>query len=725
MSKLTRKRAPATCHKLQTSDEDLQVIDHDDLVYMLFLLHLIRAFELEVLALKDEDLIHGPVHVSVGQEAVAAAVSVVLRKTDLVASTHRAHGHFLSKAFVYYAPDGYAPLRSPVTPDLQRAVDRTLAEIMGLRDGWCGGRGGSMHLYDATSGNLGSNAIVGGGIPIATGAAWAQRLQDRDTVVVSYFGDGAINQGCFHEVANMAALWSAPVLYLVENNLYAVGTCTDESSYVEDLALRSLGYGFDSLIADGMDPVNMYVAVRDVVDEMRRKPFPFLIEAKTYRYYHHGGGLPGSAFGYRDKGEETRWQKKDPCTTFPRRLVELGIISQKDDERLRATADEMVEHAVNAYTARQKDQRLIPATLWPPAESASEDVRCQDDVLDDVKFVEQEDFSEFETMTYVQAIAGVILRNMERDDRVIVFGEEVANLRGGAYAATRGIKEVFPERLVNTPISETGFVGMAGGLASVGLRPVAEVMFPDFAMMASDQLFNQIGKLRHMYGGRVCFPVVVRTRVAIGFGYGGQHSMDPSALFALFSGWRIIAPSNAFDYIGLFNIAMRFKDPVLIVEHGKLYAEEFQVPAGTKDYHVPYGKAKVVRPGTDVTVLTYLTGVQKCVQAADELDAEGISAEVIDLRTLDYTGMDYETIGASVKKTGSVLIVEQGPRSLTLGGRISDEIQERFFDYLDCPTAKVTALDVPPPVSRKLEEAVLPSLTQIKEHMARSGRHMA
>ena len=433
MSKLIRKRAPATCHRLQTTDEDLrQAIDHDDLTYMLFLLHLIRAFELEVLALKDEELIHGPVHASIGQEAVAAAVSVALRKTDLVASTHRAHGHFLSKAFVYYAPNGYSPLRDPVTPELQRAVDRTLAEIMGLEDGWCGGRGGSMHLYDATSGNLGSNAIVGGGIPIATGAAWAQRLQDRDTVVVSYFGDGAINQGCFHEVANMAALWRAPVLYLVENNLYAVGTCTGESSYVEDLALRSLGYGFDSLIVDGMDPVNTYVAVRDAVDRMRREPFPFLIEAKTYRYYHHGGGLPGSAFGYRDKGEETRWQKKDPCATFPQRLVDQGIISQEDDARLQALAGEMVQHAADAYTARQDGERVIPAGLWPSAESASEDIRCEDDVLDGVTFVEQEHFSEFKTMTYVQAIAGVTLRNMEKDDRVIVFGEEVANLRGGA-----------------------------------------------------------------------------------------------------------------------------------------------------------------------------------------------------------------------------------------------------------------------------------------------------
>jgi 2-oxoisovalerate dehydrogenase E1 component len=729
MGKLVELKAPAVCHRLETSDADLQAIGRNDLVRMLALLYLIREFETRVLELKDADLIHGPVHASIGQEAVAAAVGVVLRRSDMVASTHRAHGHFLSKALMYYAPDGYRPLRDGVTPNMQEAVDRTLAEIMGLQDGWCGGRGGSMHLYDAESGNLGSNAIVGGGIPIATGVAWAQRIQQNDSVVVSFFGDGAINQGCFHEVANMAALWAVPVLYLVENNLYAVGTCTAESSCVEDLALRSVGYGFDSLIVDGMDPVSVYVAVRDAVEAMRREPFPFLIEAKTYRYHHHGGGLVGSAFGYRSKDEEAEWRGKDPLVTFPEKLLRLGMMAEVENERLRTMAQASVERATDLATEGREGRRYIPAARWPAAASAGQDVRCEEDVLAGERFSEREDFDQFGPMTYVQAVAGVTLRNMERDERVIVLGEEVANLRGGAYAATRGIKEVFPGRLINTPISETGFVGMAGGLASVGLRPVVEIMFPDFALMASDQLFNQIGKLRHMYGGQVCFPIVVRTRAASGFGYGGQHSLDPSGLFALFSGWRVVAPSNAFDYVGLFNTAMRFDDPVLVIEHGMLYAEEGEVPTGAAgehlmDYFVEYGKAKVVRPGTDVTVLTYLTGVQKCLQVADRLATEGISAEVIDLRTLDYTGMDFATVGESVKKTGSVLIVEQGPRSLTLGGRISDEVQERFFDYLDCPVGKVAALDVPPPVSKKLEEAVLPSLDQIETYMVLGGRHL-
>ncbi len=724
MSELIEQKAPATCYRLEVSNEDLGSIGKRDQVQMLFLLHLIRAFESELLNLESMDLIHGPVHSSIGQEAVASAVATTLQKSDMIGSTHRAHGHFLSKAVVYYAPDDYDALTDDITPEMQEAINKTLAEIMGLRAGWCGGRGGSMHLYDGESGNLGSNAIVGGGIPLATGAAWAQKIQETGNLVVSFFGDGAINQGCFHEVANMAELWSAPILYLVENNFYAVGTCVEGSSCVEDLGLRTLGYGFDSMIVDGMDVVSMYTAMKRITQQMRQDPAPFLLEAKTYRFYHHGGGMAGSAYGYRDRDEEEQWREKDPLTTFPAQLYDIGALDEADNEHLREMAQAAVDKAVNFCTEEENGRIYIPEGNWPDPSTATDHIRAGEDALADVKFVEEQDFSDFETKTYGEAIAAVTLRNMVKDERVITLGEEVANLGGGAYGATRGIKEVVPERLFNTPISETGFVGMSGGAASVGLRPVVEIMFPDFALMSSDQLFNQIGKLRHMYGGRVTFPVLLRTRIAIGYGYGGQHSMDPSAFFALFSGWRIVAPSNAFDYVGLFNTAMRYNDPVLVIDHGKLYDDEGRIPADNLDYHVQYGKAKVRREGSDVTVLTYLTGVKKCLQVAEELASEGISAEIIDLRTLDYTGMDYAAIGASVRKTGSVLIVEQSPRSLSLSGRISDEIQERFFDYLDCPVREVTGLDVPPAVSRKLEEAILPSLEEIKAQMKRGGRHM-
>jgi 2-oxoisovalerate dehydrogenase E1 component len=240
--------------------------------------------------------------------------------------------------------------------------------------------------------------------------------------------------------------------------------------------------------------------------------------------------------------------------------------------------------------------------------------------------------------------------------------------------------------------------------------------------VACDQLFNQIGKLRHMYGGQARFPLVARTRVAIGQGYGGQHSMNPVGLFGLFSGWRILAPSNAFDYIGLFNTAMRFNDPVLIVEHADLYEKKARVPIDNLDYFVAYGKARVVRPGRDVTCLTYLTGVNDSLKAAEELARDGLDVEVIDLRTLDYSGIDFDTIGRSLEKTGLVLILEQVPRSMGLAGRISDEIQERFYDLLDGPVEKITAADVPPPVSRALETAMLPDGELIKRRLRMVGK---
>lgn len=721
MSKRIALPPPAVCERLAVDGDDRRAIPPRDHERMLALLHLIRAFELRVLDLKDADLVHGPAHTSVGQEAVAVGVAAALHTTDMIASTHRAHGHFLAKALLYYAPADWSPLLGETTPAMYDAVYRTLAEIMGLAAGWCGGRGGSMHLYDRASGNLGSNAIVGGGIPLATGAAWAERIRRRDTVVVSFFGDGAINQGCFHEVANMAALWGVPILYLIENNLYAVGTCTNESSNVCDLAQRTLGYGISSLIVDGMDPVAMYIAVRDAAQAMRQTPFPYVIEAKTYRHYHHAGRLAGSAYGYRTGEEEAAWLALDPLTTYPRQLIAEGVLSDGDNQRLVAWAQALVDRATDACTEMVDGKRIIPAANWPAPGSAALHLRGGEQALAGATYRERGDAATIETRTVVQAIAAVTRRAMERDERVIVLGEEVANLRGGAYQATRGVAEAFPGRVFNTPISETGFVGMAGGAASVGLRPVVEIMFPDFALMASDQLFNQIGKLRHMYGGQISFPLVLRTRIAIGYGYGGQHSMNPVGLFGLFGGWRIVAPSNAWDYIGLFNTALRLDDPVLVLEHGMLYDTAGETPAGDLDYLVPYGVARVARAGSHLTVLTYLTGVRACQEAAETLAGEGLEIEVLDLRTLDYVGMDYAAIGASVRKTGAALIVEQAPRSQGLGARLAAEIQGRWFDALDAPVSHVAALDVPPPVSRRLEAESLPTIEDIRVAMRRAA----
>jgi 2-oxoisovalerate dehydrogenase E1 component len=299
---------------------------------------------------------------------------------------------------------------------------------------------------------------------------------------------------------------------------------------------------------------------------------------------------------------------------------------------------------------------------------------------------------------------------MERDPTVVVLGEDIHRLKGGVSGATRGALERFPERIFATPIVENGFVGLGLGAAICGLRPICEIMFGDFCIPAADQLFNQVAKIRHMFGGKFNVPMVVRVRVSPSAGFGSQHSMDPSGLFALYPGWRIVAPSTPFDYIGLMNSAVRCNDPVVIIEHAELFQTAGPVPAGDLDYCIPLGKAKVVRPGSACTVLAAASMVKAATDAAQET---GIDAEVIDLRSLDPTGLDWPTIEASVKRTNRIVIAEQTARGTAVGARIVDELQTRLFDYLDHEIVRVTGGFAAPVVSKVLNQAALAGQAEV------------
>jgi 2-oxoisovalerate dehydrogenase E1 component len=290
---------------------------------------------------------------------------------------------------------------------------------------------------------------------------------------------------------------------------------------------------------------------------------------------------------------------------------------------------------------------------------------------------------------------------------VTVLGEEVANFGGGAYGATRNLPQQYPTRVLNMPISEGGFVGLGLGMAMLGMPTVVEIMFPDFSFVAADQLFNQVAKARHMYGGTTDLPLVVRTRIATGCGYGGQHSMNPAGLYALFSGWRIVAPSDAFDYVGLFNAAMISRDPVLVLEHHALYGQATPLPVDDLDYVIRLGRARRLAAGGDVTLLTYGVLVPRCQALLERWTAAGIGVDLIDLRTLDYPSVDYALIGESVARTGALVIAEEACRSQALGHVIGREVTERWFDELDGPVCCLTSQDVPPSVSRWLEAAVM------------------
>ncbi len=709
--------------KLCPDDADYRQLSLQQLANITFEMFLIREFEQTLLKLSAEGCVHGPVHSSIGQEACAAGAMSALNASDKISATHRAHHHYLSKAVEHYAHRGFNALGDDVPGALQTEVANLMGEIMGLSIGCCGGRGGSMHLCNTEIGVIGTNAIVAGGIPLATGAAFAVKHNKGDEVVVSFFGDGAVNQGAFHEAMNLAAIWKLPIVYFVENNLYAVATSIHNTTATDDLAVKAIAYGFEAMIVDGMDPVSVRIGLLKAVERARTGRGATLIEAKCYRYLHHAGPIPGSNYGYREQAEESKWQCCDPTVTFPRRLIELALLSGAQVKELRRKATDVVRKALEFCTVENNDKLLcVQETLWPDTATIEDGLRSSGKEFDGITFSQIEDYPERKQIRYVEAIASVTGRWLEKDDRVFVLGEEVANFGGGPYGATKGLLPRYADRILNTPISEAGFAGLAGGAAMSGLRPIVEIMFPDFSLVAADQLFNQIGRLRYMYGNSIDMPVVIRTRIAIGCGYGGQHSMDPAGMFSLFSGWTVVAPSNAFDYIGLFNSAMTRTDPVLMIEHQALYSVQSDVPQNTLDYFVPLGKAKVIRPGTDVTVLSYSKMIDDCRKAAQNLQQEGVSVELIDLRTISPRDIDYETIGRSFRKTNILVIVEQAPKGLSIGPRIAEHCQAAFFDYLDGPITTISGRDIPSPVSRRLEQAAVPSLGEIQRTIRNAAK---
>lgn len=707
----------APWQEIRSTAKDWDTVGEDEVIRMLQHLHLVRAFEETVLELDGEGLIHGPAHSSIGQDGGAVGAIAAMRGSDQITGSHRGHHQFLAKALRYVDEGAPDPRETPPSGEVESLLRRSLAEILGLAEGYCKGRGGSMHLRWEEAGALGTNAIVGGGVPLANGVAWARKRKGEGDVVFTFFGDGAVNIGSIPESLNLAALWDLPICFFIENNGYAVSTTLEEETRETRLSSRGLAYGIPSFRVDGMDPIAVRVAAQEAVDLMRSGKGPVIIEANVYRYFHHGGGIAGSAFGYRDKEEEAEWRKRDPLAKIASEAIKRNWIDEDGDAAMRTGAQEIMQRAAERLTEQDGNQRQIIPALWPDTAFRDEGLRGDMSEFDGVRYEELETFSgEITDMKYVEACSGVMNRRMETDERIFCIGEDIHRLRGGTNGATKGLADRWPDRTVGTPIAELGFTGLAGGAAMEGTyRPVVELMYPDFALVAADQLFNQIGKARHMFGGETNMPVVVRTKIALGSGYGSQHSMDPAGLYAQWPGWRIVAPSTPFDYVGLMNSALLCEDPVLVIEHVELYNADGPGPADDLDYYIPLGKAKVVRPGNSFTVLTYSAMTAKAISSAE---AMGLDAEIIDLRSLDRAGIDWDCIGDSIRKTNNVVVVEQGPLTVSYGAMLTDELQRRFFDYLDQPVKRIHGGESSPSVSKILERSSMAGEEEIRAGFA-------
>ena len=701
--------------QFDTTPEDWKAQDPQLLRTMLGQLHLIRAFEERLLQLSSQALVHGPVHSSIGQEGGAVGSIVGLSSDDAVSGSHRGHHQFLAKA-IGHVSQGELDLDALVGSELRAVLKRTMAEILGLKQGFSGGRGGSMHLQWLEAGALGTNAIVGGGAPMAAGNAMAQQRAGTDRLTLNYLGDGAAQIGSVLETMNLAAAWKLPFGLFIENNRYAVSTNADEVTADSRFSVRGQGFGIPSWRVDGMNPLAVHLAMEEASERMRAGDGPAIVEADVYRFFHQNGPFPGSAFGYRTKQEESEWKARDPLDRMATEMLALDLIDEAGIKAVRAQAKEAMQEISDEFVEDDPDrdgkQRIIP-DLWPDPATVDDGIRGDAGELSELTSLEPADAEgEWRDVKFIDAVSEVMDRRMSEDDRILVMGEDVHRLGGGTNGATKGLLDKHgPDRVIGTPISENAFFGVGTGLALDGrYRPVVEFMYPDFMWVAADQVFNQAGKVRHMFGDNNTVPLVLRTKVAMGIGYGSQHLMDPAGIFATQPGWRIVAASNAADYVGLMNSALALEDPVLVIEHVDLYGREDRLPDVELDYVIPPGSAAVKREGSELTVLTYLSMVDHSLEAAEQT---GIEAEVIDLRWLDRASLDWETVGESIQKTGNVVIVEQGARDTGYGAWLADEIQRRFFDWLDQPVQRVTGGVASPSISKVLERAAIAKTEEV------------
>lgn len=634
-------------------------------------MRVIRRFEEVSGSLYSGSEIPGFLHLSIGQEAVPVGVCAALRPGDVITSTHRGHGHCIAKGL---------PLRE------------MFAELMGKGTGVCGGLGGSMHIADPTLGVLGANGIVGAGIPIAVGAALSLKVRATGSVAVAFFGEGALGQGYFHEAACLASLWQVPVLFLCESNGFAEfsETRVEIRGSTRD---KARAYGLEYDVVDGNDVIAVAAAASAAIKAVRDSLSPRFLECRTLRARGHYEGDPQK---YRSPDLE-ELQVRDPVTRMRETLLAGGVSEAELDD-----VDQDVEREIaTAVTAARADSTA-------PLGRVFEAVSAEDAPLEVVPMV---DSGEFRVKDAVRAAIEV---EMRANDLVYLTGIDV--VAGNVFALFRGLVDEFPGRVLDSSISEGGLVGSAIGAAVTGLRPIVEVMYLDFVGVCFDALMNQLAKFRFMSGGKITVPVVIRTQFGAGKSSGSQHSQSLEALLAHIPGLIVVMPSSPSDAYGLMRSALMSSNPVVYVENRHLYGLIGTRPQA--DYFVPLGHARVVREGTDVTVVSYSRMVLEAVAACDLLAEEGISVEVIDLRTI--VPVDYETILSSVAKTSRLVVAHEAVEQFGVGAEICAWVGEHGFWHLDSPILRVGAPATPVPYAAPLEAEWLPGKREIVDAVRRA-----
>jgi 2-oxoisovalerate dehydrogenase E1 component len=687
------KKQTSAAEKVSALIEE-QALTKEDLMNSLRQIMEIRALENNIANLLSKAVLKGASHLYAGQEAVAVGAISALRDDDLVTSTHRGHGHGHAHGDkVAHTPEAK-----------QEHYNKMMAEVLGKSGGYCKGKGGSMHIADVAHGNLGATGIVGGNIPVAVGAALAQKLLGTDRVVLCFFGDGASNTGNFHEALNMASLWDLPLIFVVENNLYAMSVPWAKASKQPSIAQRACAYGIPGETVNGMDALAVRGVVAKAIERARHGEGPTLIEAQTYRWFGHSHSDPRA---YRTREEENEWHKRDPITVMKDNMQRVGMLDDKEFEQLEAAVQNKLDKAMEFATASpEPSPDELCTDVYAPSSFTTADVEAERQLRQKVR-----SDPNMRQISYAQALQEAMREEMLRDAYVFIIGEDVG-LYGGAYGATRDLFKEFGEwRVIDTPISEATIGGAAVGAAMAGMRPVAEIMYVDFTPLAMDQIANQGAKNRYMFGGKTTVPMVIRTEGGAGRAIAAHHSQSLESLWTHFPGIYVVMPATPYDAKGLLKAAIRDDNPVMFIEHKMLYREKGPVPEG--EYLIPLGVADIKRAGKDITLVTYSRMVLRALEAADILAKEGIDVEVVDLRTLKP--LDLDTVINSVKKTGRLVGLTEAYENTSFINEVMAQVNDHAFDWLDAPMVRVAAANVPVPRAEVLEDLAIPNVQRIVE----------